>query len=454
MVFFSGEHHLVEQELHQKYGPVIRTGPESLTFASLSAFNAIYGFNRFVEKGDFYDFGRDANTQAGSIFTARTDAIHRDCKRKIVGAALLTHQVKTYEPVISKHVALLLSRLTRTQEARPNTSAVNVAPEIHRYTFDTIFEIIYGEPLCFTPYTDTRAAHCVLAGFRAPSKMAWGGSLLPDLGWLMSTRPMVLLTRRPTYDADGNMTGIAALGACTRDLVFEHPAEAIQSPQPSILQNFLRVPQEDSKWMAPDAMWRECFNLTFAGPGSTAAALTAVLYELGRPHGREWQERICAARSPLATAATTTTSVTLSAVIKETLRLHAPFPTAFPRTITPGAESVIPDLPAPLLAGTIVSANTYVLGCSKEIWGPDAEEWKPQRWLDVTESREKEMDDAFVAFSKGSRGCAGKEIVMRMLPQAVIGILGNWRIEAIRDLRRRNFVEMQYYDCGIVFIDR
>ena len=446
--FFSGEHHLVEERLHRKYGPVIRTGPESLAFSSLPAFNSIYGFNKCFEKGDFYNFGRDAGTQAGSIFTARTDALHREHKRKVVGSALSTGQIKTYEPIISKNVSILLSRLTEARQSCQNTSSVNVAAIIHRYTFDTIVEIIYGNSLCSGPYTDTRAAHGLLAGFRALSKMAWGGSLLPYLGWLMSTRPMVFLTRRPTYDTQGNMTSIAALAERIRDLVFVHLDNALHSDQPSILQSFLHVPDSDSKRMKPQEIWRECFNLIFAGPGSTAAALTAIVYELGKPHGHEWQERCCAATSP------TTSSLVLTAVIKETLRLHAPFPTAFPRTITPGAEAAIPDLPAPLPVGTVVSSNTYVLGHSKNIWGEDAELWRPQRWLGITESKEKDLDDAFVVFSKGPRGCIGKEIAIRMLSQAVVSILMRWKIEATGDLRRGSFLEMQYEECGIVFIEK
>ena len=448
MTFFGGEHHLVEQKLHERYGPVIRTGPQSLAFSGLSAFTVIYGFNNSFEKDDFYNFARDAETQAENIFSARTNAVHREHKRKIVGSALSMDRIKTYEPVISRNVSNLLSRLAESQKSSQNASAVNVAPDIHRYTFDTIVEIIYGEPLCSEPYTDTRAAHGILVGFRALSKMAWGTSLLPYFGWLMSTRPMVYLTRRPTYDAQGDMTSIAALVARTRDLMFAHPDRVLRSNQPSILQNFLRVPDSDSKWMGPPEIWRECFNFTFAGPGSTAAALTAILYELGTPYGREWQERICTVTSSM------TSSRALAAVIKETLRLHAPFPTAFPRTITPGAEAAIPDLPAPLPVGTVVSANTYVLGRSKEIWGEDAEVWKPQRWLEITEGKEKEMENAWVVFSKGPRGCIGKEIAMRMLSQSVVAIVRKWKIEATGSLKRSNFLEMQYDDCGIAFLER
>jgi hypothetical protein len=62
------------------------------------------------------------------------------------------------------------------------------------------------------------------------------------------------------------------------------------------------------------------------------------------------------------------------------MRLHSPFPTAFPRVFAAGAETAIPDLAAPLPVGSLVAASTYVLGRSKEIWGDGADMWKLERW--------------------------------------------------------------------------
>jgi len=445
---------LIEQKLHDTYGHVIRTGPDSLAFSSLSAFEAIYGFNRAIEKGNFYDFGRDAHTQEGSTFSARTDATHREHRRKVVGPALLTSKVASYEPIISRNTSILLSRLTDARSSSEDASTVNVAPYIHRYTFDTLIEIVYGEPICPQPYTDTKAARNVLTGFRDLSKLAWAAALLPWFGWLMSTRPMVALTRRPTYDPEGNLRSIAALAANTRDLTFAHPEKVLQSTQPSILKNFLQVPPTDPKHMSPSQIWRECFNLAFAGPGSTAAALTATLYELGsNPRGPGWQTRIRAdLRATAASASSPTSSPVLVAVLKESMRLHAPFPTAFPREIRPGAESAIPTLLAPLPVGTIVFANPYILSRSKEIWGADAEEWRPERWLDTgAEGEGRRLDDKFVVFSKGSRGCVGREIAMLVLARAVAGLLGRWELTATAPFKRKNFLEMQYEECWIKF---
>ncbi|MCJ1387122.1 hypothetical protein MMC17_010251 [Xylographa soralifera] len=445
-VYLGGEHHLTERKLHQKYGNVIRTGPTSLSISSLSGFEAIYGFNRAIEKGDFYDFGRDARTGGETMFSARKEADHRAHKQKVVGPALTTTKIATYKPIVSQNVSVLLSKLAMAQASVKAGSVINIAPIIHGFTFDTLVKIIYGESLSFQPYTSIREAGDILVGFKGISKWAWATSMVPWFRWLMSTRPMVALTRRPSKDTEGNIVGVTAFVNRTLDILLTHPEKTLESSPPSIAKNYLQVPTDDSKHMPPDEMWRECFNLTFAGPGSTAAALTTILYQLGTEHGSPWQSRIRAESGSHPSASNS--SLVLTAVIKETMRLYAPFSTAFPRSITHGAENAIPDLPAPLPVGTTISANTYILGHLEDIWGEDAEYWKPERWL-VPERERKELEDKFVVFGKGSRGCVGKEISLMMLSEAIVGVLGEWKIEATGNLKGKAFSEMQYSECGV-----
>ncbi|MCJ1426920.1 hypothetical protein MMC29_004823 [Sticta canariensis] len=451
--FLSGKHYLTELNLNAKYGSGIRVGPNSLAFSSLSAFDAIYGFNKNFEKGNFYAFGRDPQAQLGSIFTARTDAIHREHRRKVVGPALSPSKVATYRPIIERNISILLSRLAEAKRSPENVPTVNVAPYLHRYTFDTSTAIVFGESLYSQPYTNTKSAGDILVTFKNKTKRVWGVSLLPWFGWLMSTRPLTSLSRRSTLDVEGNLTSFSALTADTRDLTLVHPEKVVSSTQPSMLKNYLQIPKGDATRMSQDQIWRECFNLTIAGPGSTAAALTAVLYRLGNNYGRHWQDRIRADTSAEDGASASTSSPVLVAVIKETLRLHAPFPTAFPRSITAGAETAIPDLPSPLPVGTLVSSNTYILGHSKEIWGDDAESRKPQRWL-VAEDARKELDNKFVVFSKGPRGCIGRELAMIVTAKAVLGVLERWELGGAEDLEGNCFLEMQYDECRIQFAER
>lgn len=70
--------------------------------------------------------------------------------------------------------------------------------------------------------------------------------------------------------------------------------------------------------------------------------------------------------------------VYLQACIKEALRVFSPAPMTLPRVAPAGGlrigDRVIPE-------GTIVSVCPWVIHASTEFWGPDAKEFKPERWL-------------------------------------------------------------------------
>ncbi|TFK81801.1 cytochrome P450 [Polyporus arcularius HHB13444] len=111
----------------------------------------------------------------------------------------------------------------------------------------------------------------------------------------------------------------------------------------------------------------------------------------------------------------------LDAVCRETLRVYAPV-TATGRMAT---KDLVLPLSAPVRGrdgrmiselvvqeGTVVIAHFQASNSSKELWGEDAEEWKPGRWL---EPLPPALDDArlpgvysnLMTFSGGVRSCIG-----------------------------------------------
>lgn len=52
--------------------------------------------------------------------------------------------------------------------------------------------------------------------------------------------------------------------------------------------------------------------------------------------------------------------------------------------------------------------SAYTMHTSTEIWGPDAEEFNPERWLD---GKAAGMEAFLAPFSKGSRICIGIKCV-------------------------------------------
>lgn len=74
----------------------------------------------------------------------------------------------------------------------------------------------------------------------------------------------------------------------------------------------------------------------------------------------------------------------LNMVIQETLRLHSTSSAGLPRVVPPGPGVHLAGHFFP--PGLVLSVPAYTIHHSKEIWGPDADEFRPERWEKVTEA--------------------------------------------------------------------
>jgi cytochrome P450 len=97
----------------------------------------------------------------------------------------------------------------------------------------------------------------------------------------------------------------------------------------------------------------------------------------------------------------------LGAVIKESFRLYSPFAVSFQRYAPPQGI---------MLAGTHIAAgmrvgiNPAVSQHHKEVFGVDANVFRPERWLDGNVEQLKIMDRNLMFFGVGTRRCTGKNV--------------------------------------------
>jgi len=94
----------------------------------------------------------------------------------------------------------------------------------------------------------------------------------------------------------------------------------------------------------------------------------------------------------------------LCATIKEAMRLHPSVGLTMPR-ITPigGLEISGTHIPA----GYSIGMNAAVVGRHKGIYGPDAHDFQPKRWLRENSAA---MDKHNLIFGAGTRTCIGKNV--------------------------------------------
>jgi benzoate 4-monooxygenase len=131
----------------------------------------------------------------------------------------------------------------------------------------------------------------------------------------------------------------------------------------------------------------------------------------------------------------------LDMVIQETLRIHSTSSQGLPRTVPPGPGVDLAGHHFP--QGVVLSVPAYTMHHSKEIWGPDADEFRPERWEKVTERYIPLISDitrapancfirqrsAFIPFSYGPRACVGRNVAEMELALIVATVFRRYEFE-------------------------
>lgn len=106
----------------------------------------------------------------------------------------------------------------------------------------------------------------------------------------------------------------------------------------------------------------------------------------------------------------------LGAIINESLRHHSSISIGLPREIPRGTQGLI-FKGRYYLPETVLCVPIYTVHHLKEVWGPDAEYSRPERWERLTPRQKK----AFIPFRYGPRVCLGRnlaEMELRLITAA------------------------------------
>ncbi|CAN1356333.1 Desmethyl-deoxy-podophyllotoxin synthase [Linum perenne] len=105
-------------------------------------------------------------------------------------------------------------------------------------------------------------------------------------------------------------------------------------------------------------------------------------------------------------------------VIKETLRLHTPAPLVLPRECREECQIGGYDIPLK----TAVVVNVWAIARDPRYWGPDAEQFRPERFADTSVSY-KGGDFEFLPFGAGKRMCPGMGFGLAAAELSLVNLL-------------------------------
>ncbi|KAL0673588.1 hypothetical protein Bca4012_001569 [Brassica carinata] len=75
--------------------------------------------------------------------------------------------------------------------------------------------------------------------------------------------------------------------------------------------------------------------------------------------------------------------------------------------------------------------SIYALGRMKSVWGDDAEEFRPERWIADSGTLRHEPSYKFLAFSSGPRTCLGKKLTFLQIKTVAVEIIRKYDFKVI-----------------------
>ncbi|TEA13612.1 Cytochrome P450 monooxygenase lolP1 [Colletotrichum sidae] len=403
----NGAVHEYYMDLHERYGPLVRIGPNTVMFSDAETLKRIAAARSGYTKGEWYVVGRTTPGE-DHLFSLRDEDRRRHLKSRM-GPGYSGLENGGFEAGVDKHVAsfvdLIESKYISTAaEYRP----MDMASKSTYFALDVVSELGFGHAYGFLredrdlyQYVGTKDAFF-------PVMVTMGS--VPRLARLMHSWPLSLGLPRSADSA-----GFGALMGFAKTFVDGRLAPDAK-PGRDMMQSFINA------GLTREELTQEVYVETIAGSDTTATAIRMILLSLlsnPRAYSSLRAEIDAAAAAnrisrPVRDAEARTLPY-LQAVIREGLRLYPPSTGIVSKEVPAGGGDTVHGFRLP--AGTQLGENVCGIGRARDVFGPDAHVFRPERWIEAAragdERRFREMlSTADLVFGYGKFYCMGRNIAL------------------------------------------
>ncbi|KAI0418819.1 isotrichodermin C-15 hydroxylase [Xylaria grammica] len=404
---WKGDRHLEFWRNHERYGKIVRFGPNSLSFNSNGALKDIYGFKANVRKAAFYDaFAHPVpNTH-----NTRDKHVHAR-KRRVLSQAFSDSAMKEMERYILANVRSFCEQigLGASNDHKGWTVPKNMADWCNYLAMDILGDLSFGKAFHMLEQPDNRYA-LELVSLATTRHLICGTMRLVEKLSLDKVLFRKIATGRAKYMAysKAQLTERTKLGDDTdrRDF-FYHLLKA-------------RDPETGQGFAMPE-LWGESNLLIIAGSDTTSTAMAATLFYLVRnPQAlQKASEEVRAKFSDVEeiTQGSQLNACTyLRACVDEAMRMSPSVGGIAPREVLPGGITIDGES---VPAGVVVGTPHYTIHHNASYY-PQPFAYVPERWIagssasskmsggSITDRDVALAQSAFCPFSIGPRGCIGK----------------------------------------------
>mmetsp|Transcript_51077 Transcript_51077/g.110698 ORF Transcript_51077/g.110698 Transcript_51077/m.110698 type:complete len:521 (+) Transcript_51077:98-1660(+) len=305
--------------------------------------------------------------------------------------------------VVQQNAGRLQALLESTREGE----VVDVFNFLNRFTLDTIGEIGFGKDIGSLADPSSPFLKCfdksqAISFFRFFNPL-WRVCRLIGIGGEKEMDNMMQLLNSYTLEVGQELRN--AIADCPSPTKIEGVTKQKNSTN-SFVGIFLHDAQKRGEQMSDDFLRDLVLNFLLAGRDTTAQALSWTIFALAQhpevaQKAREEIVAVCGNRPP--TYEELNKLPYVQAVLNEGLRLYPSVPLDMKRAEN---DDTLPDgtfVPR----GSAVFYNIYAMGRDTKLWGPDASEFKPERWLNMDGPVDSYL---FPVFNAGPRECLGKRL--------------------------------------------
>lgn len=369
----KGDQNLELIRLHEKHGHFVRIAPNEVSVSHPDALKKI--LLTPLRKGDWYKIVHFPDRRFRNPMGETDPATKNELSRHLAAGYLLTNLLQA-EPAVDETVELLLAWFDKhAEEHKP----IDLDRFFTYTTFDIVGEVIFSKSFGFL--REGRDIGGAIANSLAQNIYVAVGGYIQWFHLLLSNPLVTWLEVLPFGHIIDTAVGAIKEREKNPDARFDAVA------------HWFRYLSQNPGRMSPREVQSAASNAVAAGADTVACGLQAFVYHMIRRPDL-WQQvraeidstglSAPGSRQKVVPYADAQRLPLLHACIKEALRVFGPAPMGLPRVA--GKEGVtIGDRTFP--EGTILSVNAWVVHHSQEIWGADASEFRPERWLAGDKSR-------------------------------------------------------------------
>ncbi|OOQ86844.1 benzoate 4-monooxygenase cytochrome P450 [Penicillium brasilianum] len=408
-------------QLHKKH-PVIRTGPNMLSYGDVRAIKDIYGHNTKCTKDASYAVTAGTHFNLADV----VDKPDHARKRKVLSSAYALKNLESWEYKVTDKVQRMFKHFDEvcTLAPKEDVASGKVAPDPkdltldlrawnNFFTLDAIADIGLSEKLGFldqgndmvmaerrdgTTYK-TSLREALYPTARKQSLLVWNYEWYPVLDKLVNVIPFFGRMATSASDWDNIMWRRGS----QRLLRYEAGEK---------LDDFFQALMEDKNGNPNNLEWgeviAECNIMMNAGSVTTAIAITNVMYQLLRNPRclaklREELDAVLEDDEVVADYDKVKHLPYLRACLDESLRIFPPTSHGLPRETPAEGTNILGEWVA---GNTSVSMSALVAHRDEGVF-PNADQYIPERWLG---EEGKALQPYLIAFSAGARSCIGRNI--------------------------------------------